>query len=87
MRPTLHAPQFGRRGVRTERYKLMVNVDKGSPLKVELYDRKSDPYELDNIAESSKEVVLKLAEEELVPLLSQAADPWEGMDALRDFCR
>lgn len=69
-------PSFGRRGVRTLTHKLIMKQIPGQPMETELYDLENDPYELKNIAASSKEIVNKLVETELLPWLKKTNDPW-----------
>ena len=69
-------PQFGLRGVRTHRYKLILTAHKDVPLKQVLYDLKSDPYELTNIANDHPDIVNGLIQDELKSWLKKANDPW-----------
>ena len=63
----------GRRGVRTHRYKLMIdNVTQETVL----YDLQKDPFELNNIANQEKAVVNELVEQQLDPWLKRTNDPW-----------
>jgi arylsulfatase A-like enzyme len=67
---------YGRRGVRTERYKLMINKERNKEPEFTLYDRQNDPYELKNIAEQSPETLQQLIHRELIPWLQKTNDPW-----------
>jgi arylsulfatase A-like enzyme len=46
-------PGFGLRGVRTAQYTYIVNVKESGKKSVVMYDRKNDPYQMVNIAESN----------------------------------
>lgn len=76
MRPAPQNPARGLRGVRTDRYKLMVDRTPGRPDTVELYDRKDDPYEMKNIADEHPETVAALMSEEMIPQMRKMDDPW-----------
>ena len=70
-------PAFGRRGVRTDRYTLVVSRDPAvAGQRVELYDRVADPSQLRNIAESQPDVARRLMTDELAPWLERTRDPW-----------
>lgn len=71
------APSQGRRGVRTDRYTLVIDRVPNQEERVVLYDRKTDPYQLQNLAEEQPEVVERLKREELEPWLKRMEDPWE----------
>ena len=73
----VEAQSKGRRGVRTDRYTLIVDRMPGQEERVLLYDRKEDPYQLENLAEKRPELVEKLIREELRPWLERTGDPWE----------
>jgi len=51
----------GRRGIRTRRYTLVYEVDGGKVSRTLLYDRKVDPYELNDISSQRKGTVRKLS--------------------------
>jgi len=68
-------PARGRRGVRTHRYTLMVDKTPGKPLEHTLHDNISDPYQLENIAETRPGTVKKLTAE-LRGWLIKNNDPW-----------
>jgi len=67
---------FGRRGVRTKKFKLAIEIFPDKPRKTFLYDRETDPYELKNIAEKRPDIVKNLIESELIPWLKKTGDPW-----------
>jgi N-acetylglucosamine-6-sulfatase len=69
-------PALGRRGVRTDRYTLIVTRPEGKPEQVELYDRQSDPAQLRDVAGMRRDVVAGLRREELDPWLARTRDPW-----------
>lgn len=70
------AQSYGRRGVRTERYTLMIDRKIGKPLTFVLHDNLEDPYQMSNIAEGNDQLINKLIEEELMPWLEHTGDPW-----------
>lgn len=70
------SPELGTRGLRTDRYKLVLDLGKDGSLQVSLFDRESDPYELDNVAESERALVSSLVETQLKPWLERTGDPW-----------
>jgi len=67
----------GNRGLRTHRYTFTINRQKNRKNEVLLFDNKMDPYQLDNIAESSPEVVRRLTGE-LNQWLRKTKDPWKA---------
>jgi arylsulfatase A-like enzyme len=69
-------PDFGRRGVRTHSHKLMLNKEPDKPMEAELYDLRSDPCELENLASANPETMEKLIREELRPWLEKTDDAW-----------
>jgi len=69
-------PEWGRRGVRTHRYTLMINKSPKQPVRHVLHDNQNDPFQLKNIAERQPQVVERLVREELTPWLRRAEDPW-----------
>ncbi len=76
---------YGRRGVRTHRYTLCLDRGregkKRTPLKVSLYDRQEDPFQMNNIAEKRPDLVKSLINDELIPWLKETKDPWlDGKD-------
>ncbi|MHC4166625.1 MAG: sulfatase family protein [Planctomycetota bacterium] len=68
-------PGWGRRGVRTHRYTLMIDKMPDKPIKHVLHDNVNDPYQLKNIADAKPVVVEKLTAE-LRALLRKNNDPW-----------
>ena len=68
--------RYGERGVRTERYTLVVNKPEQYSKKIFLWDRINDPYQMENIANKNPELVKKLIAEELEPWLRKTNDPW-----------
>lgn len=67
---------YGRRGVRTDRYTLVITRKIGKPLAIVLHDNKEDPYQMKNIADENPQIVKKLIEEELMYWLEHTGDPW-----------
>ncbi|VDY40768.1 Uncharacterised protein [Salmonella enterica subsp. arizonae] len=65
---------YGRRGVRTERYTLVIDRKIGQPLTYILHDNKNDPYQMENIALNNMSLVNKLITEELIPWLEHSGD-------------
>ena len=68
--------RYGERGVRTDRYTLVVNKSQQNSNKIFLWDRIKDPYQLENIANKKPELVKGLIKEELEPWLRKTNDPW-----------
>ncbi|WP_169853050.1 sulfatase [Anaerohalosphaera lusitana] len=66
--------RYGRRGVRTHRYTLNIEKMPGNAVEVLLYDRKSDPYQVRNIAGERYDVVERLIEKELRPWQAKIRD-------------
>jgi arylsulfatase A-like enzyme len=74
----LHA--FGLRGVRTERYTMVVDRrDKQTTLKYQLYDNLRDPLQMNNIAADNMPLVRELIAKELTPWLERTGDPWRAV--------
>ncbi|EDL8430476.1 TPA_asm: sulfatase-like hydrolase/transferase [Salmonella enterica subsp. diarizonae] len=67
---------YGRRGVRTDRYTLVIDRKIGKPLTYILHDNKNDPYQMKNIASDNMPLVNKLITEELIPWLEHSGDVW-----------
>jgi arylsulfatase A-like enzyme len=67
----------GNRGLRTHRYTFAINRLRDEKNEVLLFDNKNDPYQLENIAESSPEVVRRLTGE-LNQWLRKTKDPWKA---------
>jgi arylsulfatase A-like enzyme len=68
-------PAWGRRGLRTDRYTFVVAKKPGAPVKTVLHDNRSDPYQLENVADQRPEIVKQLTEE-LERWLRKNHDPW-----------
>jgi len=68
-------PAWGRRGVRTHRYTLMISKTEARPPEYTLHDNVNDPYQLKNIARDQPRVVKDLTKE-LEKLLRKNSDPW-----------
>jgi len=69
-------PSYGLRGIRNKSYKLIVTALPGKPLQYQLFDLKSDPYEMSDSAAQRPELVQRLIKQELYPRLKQTKDPW-----------
>ena len=67
----------GNRGLRTHRYTFVINRQKDEKNEILLFDNKKDPYQLDNIAKSSPEVVRRLTGE-LNQWLRKTKDTWKA---------
>jgi arylsulfatase A-like enzyme len=70
-------PQGGRRGLRTHRYTFTITPRKDGKKEILLFDNQKDPYQLNNIAESSPKVVRELTDE-LSRWLGKTNDPWKA---------
>ena len=68
-------PAYGRRGLRTSRFTMMINKWETGGSETLLLDNVSDPYQLKNIAKSSPEIVKKLTGK-LNEILKKLDDPW-----------
>jgi hypothetical protein len=66
----------GRRGLRTHRYTFAITPYEDGKKEILLFDNQEDPYQLNNIAESSPKVVRKLTEEPK-HWLKKTNDPWK----------
>ena len=69
-------PSIGERGVRTHRYTLVIEKFQDRPPRTILFDNRSDPYQLKNIAAASPALVKELEEKHLRPWLERIRDPW-----------
>lgn len=67
---------FGKRGVRTEQYTMVVVRQDKKPLYYILHDNARDPYQLKNIAADNMPLVQHLINTELEPWLEKTIDPW-----------
>ena len=66
----------GKRGVRTDRYTLVLENSTTTPeFNAILFDRKSDPYQLKNVAAENENIVEELTRE-LIYWLQKSNDPW-----------
>lgn len=70
-------PKFGRRGIRTARYTMMINKRVIGGTKTVLFDNVADRYQLKNIAKNSPEVIKDLTRK-LNAILKKLNDPWLG---------
>lgn len=67
---------FDERGIRTERYTLMIDRKASGATDIYLWDRIADPYQMDNLADENPELIKKLYKEELLPWLEKTGDAW-----------
>lgn len=67
---------YGRRGVRTSEYTLVIDRKIGKPLTFTLHNNVRDPYQMQNIADQSPDIIQRLIKEELLPWLEHTGDPW-----------
>jgi len=72
----LGQPSFGRRGVRTHQYTLMISNMSDQPLNIVLSDREEDPFQINNFADDLPQIVSQLIKDELRPWLEKTKDPW-----------
>lgn len=70
------AQSYGRRGIRTERYTMVIDRKIGKSLTYILHDNHNDPYQLHNIAGNNMDLINQLTENELIPWLEHTGDPW-----------
>ena len=75
MRVDNEKPEYGLRGVRTDRYTFVINHPDSKPETILLYDRKTDPYELNDISGAHPELV-KAMTTEMEKWLKKFNDPW-----------
>lgn len=75
MRIDQEKPEYGLRGVRNDRYTFVINQPDGKDKTVMLFDRKNDPYQLENIATKNPDLVKKLTTE-MQSWLARYNDPW-----------
>ena len=68
-------PAWGKRGIRTHRYTLVINKVEKKPSEYMLHDNVKDPFQLNNIADEIPEVVNEL-NKELEIWLQKNNDPW-----------
>lgn len=67
---------WGERGVRTKVHMLVVEKNPGSDTRFLLYDLKTDPYQLENIAQGNRDLILQMLNNELIPKLKSIDDEW-----------
>lgn len=67
---------FGKRGVRTERYTLIVERRDKQALRHKLFDNQRDPLQMQDIAGDNPALVEELVKRELEPWLERTGDPW-----------
>ena len=65
----------GRRGIRTHQYTMMIGKYVDEADQIELFDNKNDPYQLNNLSDSRKDLVKDLRNE-LKIWLEKTNDPW-----------
>lgn len=68
-------PAMGLRGVRTDRYTFVIHQQTPTERTVMLFDRKMDPYQQNNVAKESTDVVKKMTTL-LTAWLKKYHDPW-----------
>ena len=78
MRMIAATPETGVRGVRTDRYTLKMDNSPGAETPVELHDRKSDPYQLENLADARPDLVEQLTSVYIKPWLDRLDDRWSA---------
>ena len=66
---------MGRRGIRTHQYTMMIGKYLDEADQIELYDNINDPYQLNNLSDSRKDLVKDLSDE-LKIWLEKTHDPW-----------
>jgi arylsulfatase A-like enzyme len=69
-------PEWGRRGIRTHRYTLMISMMPDEPSPIILHDNIRDRYQMENAAAKQPDVVKRLIKDELIPWLEKTRDPW-----------
>ncbi len=67
---------FGERGIRTKRYTMVCDKQPDGNKEWYLWDRQTDPHEINNIAEECGELTKLLYDKYLVPWLIKLNDPW-----------
>ena len=75
MRVDNEKPDFGLRGIRTERYTFVIDHPESKPERIMLYDRNTDPYEMNNIVNENPNLVEELSQK-LKMTLIKFNDPW-----------
>jgi arylsulfatase A-like enzyme len=76
LKPTVGAPAWGRRGVRTHTHTLVVDLQPGEGPRYTLFHDAEDPYQMEDVAASRPDVVRELVSHELIPWLERTGDPW-----------
>jgi arylsulfatase A-like enzyme len=75
LKTPLGQPDWGHRGVRTHTHTLVVELVPNRSPSVTLFHDAEDPHQLVDVAAEQPEVVDRLIEEELLPLLRRTGDP------------
>jgi arylsulfatase A-like enzyme len=75
MRVDNEKPDFGLRGIRTERYTFVIDHPESKPERIMLYDRNTDPYEMNNIVNENPRLVEELSQKLRMTLI-KFNDPW-----------
>lgn len=79
----LHTDKLGgSRGIRTERYSYCIHFEEGKPINVQLFDRQTDPFQLNNIAPEADKHLIATLNKQLTEWLLKANDPLAGQIAL-----
>jgi arylsulfatase A-like enzyme len=68
-------PLLDLRGIRTDRYTFVVNIKTEKQREVMLFDRKKDPFQMNNIADESPKLIREMSAM-LKQWLSKYQDPW-----------
>jgi arylsulfatase A-like enzyme len=71
-------PEWGHRGVRTHTHTLVAALSPDRAPSYTLFRDAEDPFQLVDVAEGRPDVVARLVEGELLPLLRRLEDPWVG---------
>ncbi len=69
---------FGKRGIRTLRYTYVLNIEGGKVTRGMLFDRREDPFQLNNIYDSASKKELAQVHRELTETLERIGDPVSG---------
>ncbi len=76
--PPSDGHRHGGRGVRTERYTMVIRTSKEGEPQQWLFDNVEDPCQLKNLAGDRPDLMERLLREELMPWLEKIGDPWLG---------
>jgi arylsulfatase A-like enzyme len=76
LRVPVGRPALGVRGVRTDRYTLVITRGADGAERVALYDREADPAQLRDFADDTPALAARLRAEELEPWLRKVAAAW-----------